>query len=114
MLLHNTLLYFDLSLRTMGSHVVSLNRADAGEHLENFYYEVATPLLRDIEFRYSRGIEPNSLSDRTFSNYFNGSELTVVGKLLPNLPYDSLNSYVYGRTTNDPVTLRGHGDIQVI
>ncbi|XP_063952458.1 uncharacterized protein LOC129255898 [Lytechinus pictus] len=102
-----------LSLQNHGIARRIPERADAGEHLENFYYEVATPLLRDIEFRYSRGIEPNSLSDRTFSNYFNGSELTVVGKLLPNSPYDTLNSYVYGRTTNDPVTLRGHGNIQV-
>ena len=89
-------------------------RADAGKLLENFYYEVATPLLRDVEFRYSRGIQTNSLSSREFSNYFNGSELVVVGKLLPNLRYGTLRSYAYGSTSNRDLTLTSRGDILVI
>ncbi|XP_071509557.1 uncharacterized protein [Diadema antillarum] len=88
-------------------------RADARELLENFYLEVATPLLHDVEFRYSRGVMPNTLSERAFPNYFNGSELLVVGRLNPDLPYNTLNSYVYARTASDDVTLRSRGNIHI-
>ena len=76
-------------------------RADASILLEGFYEEVATPLLYDVQFYYSDGVVPNTLSDRFFSNYFNGSEIVVVGKLDENrLSNHVLRSFIYGKTSN--------------
>lgn len=87
--------------------------ADASLLLEGFYEEVASPLLYDIEFRYSDGIEPQSLSEISFANYFNGSELVVVGKLLPNLRDNILESTVYAKTATENLRLTSSGNIRV-
>ena len=76
-------------------------RADASMLLEGFYEEVATPLLYDVQFYYSNGVVPNTLSERFFPNYFNGSEIVVVGKLDENrLSNHVLRSIIYGKTSN--------------
>ncbi|XP_071961230.1 uncharacterized protein [Antedon mediterranea] len=54
--------------------------SNAVELLEGFYDEVATPLLYDIQVFYLDGIAAD-LSTRVFKNYFNGSEIVVVGRL---------------------------------
>lgn len=87
--------------------------ADASLLLEGFYEEVASPLLYDIEFRYSDGIEPQSLSEISFANYFNGSELVVVGKLLESIRESVLESTVYSKTATENLRLTSTGSIRV-
>ena len=65
--------------------------ADAASQLIGVYDEVATPLLFNILIEYFGSVvDPNSLSKTVFSNYFNGSELTIAGRLInantANLP----------------------------
>ncbi|XP_071817702.1 uncharacterized protein [Apostichopus japonicus] len=86
--------------------------ADASLLLEGFYEEVASPLLYDIEFRYSDGIEPQSLSEISFANYFNGSELVVVGKLLESIRESVLESTVYSKTATENLRLTSTGSIR--
>ena len=81
-------------------------RADASMLLEGFYEEVATPLLYDVQFYYSEGVVPNTLSERFFPNYFNGSEIVVVGKLdETRLSSHVLRSFVYGKTASEEISL---------
>ncbi|XP_077999603.1 inter-alpha-trypsin inhibitor heavy chain H3-like [Glandiceps talaboti] len=56
--------------------------SDATLQLKGFYDEVATPLLFDVDIQYpSENVDPNSVTQSSFKNYFNGSELVVAGKL---------------------------------
>ncbi|XP_022107830.1 uncharacterized protein LOC110988530 [Acanthaster planci] len=81
-------------------------RADASILLQGFYDEVATPLLYDLQFYYSEGVVPNTLSNRFFANYFNGSEIVIVGKLDENrLANHVLRSFMYGKTADSEVSL---------
>ncbi|XP_038066966.1 uncharacterized protein LOC119736992 [Patiria miniata] len=81
-------------------------RVDASILLQGFYDEVATPLLYDVQFYYSEGVVPNTLSERFFPNYFNGSEIVVVGKLdEARLSSHVLRSFVYGKTASEEISL---------
>ncbi|XP_033119583.1 uncharacterized protein LOC117118951 [Anneissia japonica] len=67
--------------------------SDAVELLAGFYDEVATPLLYDIQVFYLDGIAAD-LSTRVFKNYFNGSEIVVVGRLNDYRQRDILKSRI--------------------
>ncbi|XP_015280584.1 PREDICTED: inter-alpha-trypsin inhibitor heavy chain H5 [Gekko japonicus] len=54
---------------------------DATEHLKGFYNEIRTPLLSDIRVDYPVG-SVEHVTQKLFSNYFNGSEIVIAGKLL--------------------------------
>lgn len=88
-------------------------RADASLLLENFYNEISTPFLFDIEVFYSDGVRPRSLSERFFPNYFNGSELVIVGGLDANRRRDDLTSFVYAKSATDEVSLTAQRDTRV-
>lgn len=49
--------------------------------LQGFYDEVATPLLTDVTMVYAGG---SNLTQTNFSQYYNGSEIVVVGELTDN------------------------------
>ncbi|XP_076031432.1 inter-alpha-trypsin inhibitor heavy chain H4-like [Oratosquilla oratoria] len=56
---------------------------DANKQLYNFYRELSTPLLHDLDFQYSLdAVQSESLTNRRFYSYFQGSELMVSGKLV--------------------------------
>ena len=49
------------------------------------YSEVATPTMNNIKVTYvGDSIDPESLTEADFPNYFDGSELIVAGKLRDN------------------------------
>ncbi len=55
---------------------------DAAKQLEDFYQRIGTPVLFDVEIEYdSNAIDPNFVSQTKFPQYYQGSEVVVVGKL---------------------------------
>ena len=48
---------------------------------QGFYEEVATPLLIDVTMSYEGG---TNLTQTVFSQYYNGSEIVVAGKITDN------------------------------
>ncbi|XP_027134696.1 inter-alpha-trypsin inhibitor heavy chain H3 isoform X2 [Larimichthys crocea] len=55
--------------------------SDADLQLKGFYEEVATPLLTDVTMTY---VGSTNLTQTTFSQYYNGSEIVVAGQLIDN------------------------------
>ncbi|XP_034023472.1 inter-alpha-trypsin inhibitor heavy chain H3b [Thalassophryne amazonica] len=55
--------------------------SDADLQLKGFYEEVATPLLIDVTMTYAGG---TNLTQTTFSQYYNGSEIVVAGQITNN------------------------------
>lgn len=56
--------------------------SDASKQLENFYNELNSPTLVDVEVVYqTNSVEPTSLTQSIFPQYFSGSELVIAGKL---------------------------------
>ncbi|XP_030632203.1 inter-alpha-trypsin inhibitor heavy chain H3 isoform X3 [Chanos chanos] len=55
--------------------------SDADIQLQGFYEEVATPLLTNVQMKYT-GAENVTQTD--FSHYYNGSEIVVAGQLTDN------------------------------
>ncbi|XP_015817649.3 inter-alpha-trypsin inhibitor heavy chain H5 isoform X1 [Nothobranchius furzeri] len=54
--------------------------ADASAMLKGFYDEIGTPLLSDIRVNYTED-SVDYVTQNLFTNYFNGSELVIAGKL---------------------------------
>ncbi len=53
------------------------------------YFQVSSPVLRDVHFRYQEDeILANSLTSTNFHTYYQGSELVVAGRL-PYVGYDT-------------------------
>ncbi|XP_068449823.1 inter-alpha-trypsin inhibitor heavy chain H3-like [Clinocottus analis] len=55
--------------------------SDADLQLKGFYEEVATPLLTDVTMIYNGG---TNLTQTSFSQYYNGSEIVVAGQITDN------------------------------
>ncbi|XP_017305529.1 inter-alpha-trypsin inhibitor heavy chain H3 isoform X3 [Ictalurus punctatus] len=55
--------------------------SDADLQLQGFYEEVATPLLTDLQLNY---IGAANLTQTSFRQYYNGSEIVVSGKITDN------------------------------
>ncbi|RXN00229.1 Inter-alpha-trypsin inhibitor heavy chain H5 [Acipenser ruthenus] len=54
--------------------------ADARTMLKGFYDEIGTPLLSDIHIDYTEDTVEH-VTQKLFTNYFNGSEIVIAGKL---------------------------------
>ncbi|XP_017267087.1 inter-alpha-trypsin inhibitor heavy chain H5 [Kryptolebias marmoratus] len=54
--------------------------ADASAMLKGFYDEIGTPLLSDISINYTEN-SVDFVTQNLFTNYFNGSEIVIAGKL---------------------------------
>uniref|UniRef100_A0A4W6D8F3 Inter-alpha-trypsin inhibitor heavy chain 5 n=1 Tax=Lates calcarifer TaxID=8187 RepID=A0A4W6D8F3_LATCA len=54
--------------------------ADASAMLKGFYDEIGTPLLSDIRINYTED-SVHYVTQHLFTNYFNGSEIVIAGKL---------------------------------
>ncbi|XP_060766197.1 inter-alpha-trypsin inhibitor heavy chain H3-like [Neoarius graeffei] len=55
--------------------------SDADLQLEGFYKEVATPLLTDVQLKYTGA---SNLTQTSFRQYYNGSEIVVAGRITDN------------------------------
>ncbi|KAG8129836.1 hypothetical protein E2320_016520 [Naja naja] len=71
-----------LSLENRGVARRIYEDADATLQLKGFYDEIASPLLYDVELSYLDGVA-EGLTQNLFPNYFQGSELVVVGRVKP-------------------------------
>ncbi|CAM4731632.1 unnamed protein product [Leuciscus chuanchicus] len=70
-----------LSLENKGVARRIYEDSDADLQLQGFYKEVATPLLTDVHLSY-QGVD--KLTQSTFSQYYNGSEIMVAGHIIGN------------------------------
>ncbi|KAJ9587865.1 hypothetical protein L9F63_018699 [Diploptera punctata] len=71
-----------LSLKNSGFSRRIYEAADTALQLTDFYKEISSPLLADVEFEYTPDqVEDGTLTTRVFRRLFAGSELVVAGKL---------------------------------
>ncbi|XP_078092042.1 inter-alpha-trypsin inhibitor heavy chain H5 [Mustelus asterias] len=77
--------------------------SDASTQLKGFYDEIGTPLLSDIRVDYSED-SVSYVTQNFFTNYFNGSELVVAGKLT-NSTADNLHVQVTASTSDKHLML---------
>ncbi|MCJ8741886.1 hypothetical protein PDJAM_G00075950 [Pangasius djambal] len=73
-----------LALENRGIARMVYEDADAALQLKGFYDEVASPLLSDIQLSYLDD-QAYDVTWSLFSNYFQGSELVVTGKIKPDI-----------------------------
>ncbi|XP_068162661.1 inter-alpha-trypsin inhibitor heavy chain H5 [Antennarius striatus] len=77
--------------------------ADASAMLKGFYDEIGTPLLSDIRINYtSNSVE--YVTQHLFTNYFNGSEIVIAGKLT-NESAESLHVQVTASNNDKSIIL---------
>ncbi|XP_036594594.1 inter-alpha-trypsin inhibitor heavy chain H4-like [Trichosurus vulpecula] len=78
--------------------------SDANLQLQDFYQEVANPLLTTVKFQYpDNAVE--LLTQDNFRVFFKGSELVVAGKLMPQAP-DLLLAQVRGQSNTQDVNFQ--------
>ncbi|XP_035003898.2 inter-alpha-trypsin inhibitor heavy chain H5 [Hippoglossus stenolepis] len=77
--------------------------ADASAMLKGFYDEIGTPLLSDIRINYTDD-SVQYVTQRLFTNYFNGSEIVIAGKLT-NRSAESLHVQVTASNNDRTIIL---------
>ena len=76
---------------TLLAHWITLVSQFWGRSINRIYFQVSSPLLRNVRFRYQEDeILANSLTSTNFHTYYQGSELVVAGRLpVTNVQSDS-------------------------
>uniref|UniRef100_UPI0037E8CD7E inter-alpha-trypsin inhibitor heavy chain H5 n=1 Tax=Semicossyphus pulcher TaxID=241346 RepID=UPI0037E8CD7E len=77
--------------------------ADASAMLKGFYDEIGTPLLSDIRINYTEN-SVQYVTQHLFTNYFNGSEIVIAGKLT-NQSAESLHVQVTASNNDKSIIL---------
>ncbi|KAM8882982.1 inter-alpha-trypsin inhibitor heavy chain H5 [Synchiropus picturatus] len=77
--------------------------ADASAMLKGFYDEIGTPLLSDIRINYTED-SVQYVTQHFFTNYFNGSEIIIAGKLA-NQSAESLHVQVTASNNDKSIIL---------
>ncbi|XP_022604811.1 inter-alpha-trypsin inhibitor heavy chain H5 [Seriola dumerili] len=77
--------------------------ADASAMLKGFYDEIGTPLLSDIRINYTED-SVKYVTQHMFTNYFNGSEIVIAGKLT-NQSAESLHVQVTASNNDKSIIL---------
>ncbi|KAF6720698.1 Inter-alpha-trypsin inhibitor heavy chain H5 [Oryzias melastigma] len=77
--------------------------ADASAMLKGFYDEIGTPLLSDIRINYTESTV-GYVTQNLFTNYFNGSEIVIAGKLT-NSSAESLHVQVTASNNDKSIVL---------
>ncbi|KAJ8006943.1 hypothetical protein DPEC_G00112450 [Dallia pectoralis] len=77
--------------------------SDASAMLKGFYDEIGTPLLSDIRVNYPEDLV-QYVTQHSFSNYFNGSEIVIAGKLT-NQSAESLHVQVTASNSDKSIVL---------
>ncbi|XP_072137036.1 inter-alpha-trypsin inhibitor heavy chain H3-like isoform X1 [Mobula birostris] len=78
--------------------------SDATLQLQGFYDEVANPLLLDIELQYP-GNAISELTQTSFRQYYNGSEIVVCGRI-SDRSLETLTTDIVAQTGNEKLTLK--------
>ncbi|XP_032996612.1 inter-alpha-trypsin inhibitor heavy chain H3 [Lacerta agilis] len=84
--------------------------SDSALQLQDFYNEVANPLLTEVEFKYPE----NAISDLTqnnFKHYYAGSEIVVAGRIIDN-DLNSINAEVKAHGAEQDVTYAEQSDVE--
>lgn len=92
-----------MSLENCGTMRRIPEDANASVMLKGFYDEIGTPLLSDIRVEYSEDAV-EYITQNLFTNYFNGSELIVAGKLT-NHSSESLHVQVTASNSERSIVL---------
>ncbi|OWF51846.1 inter-alpha-trypsin inhibitor heavy chain H4-like [Mizuhopecten yessoensis] len=75
-----------ISLRNYGTAYKIYEDKDASKQLGDFFREIESVTLRDVKFQYPVEIVvKEDLTETSFSNFFNGSEIVVAGNLQPEV-----------------------------
>ncbi|XP_038132629.1 inter-alpha-trypsin inhibitor heavy chain H5 [Cyprinodon tularosa] len=92
-----------MSLENCGMMRRISEEADASAMLKGFYNEIGTPLLSDIRINYTEN-SVSYVTQNLFTNYFNGSEIVVAGKLADHSA-ESLHVQVTATNNDRVITL---------
>merc|ERR1712038_1585567 len=68
----------------------------AALQLEDFYAQISSPVLSNLEFEYVGGVEEASTSDRELNTFFRGGEFIVSGKLSTSAEQPSIGVKISG------------------
>jgi von Willebrand factor type A domain-containing protein/vault protein inter-alpha-trypsin-like protein len=74
---------------------------DASAQIQGFYETIATPLLRSVYVEYTEGVA--DAAPTYFARAYAGSELTVVGRLLPGVT--NVTVHIAGRSSDGDFAL---------
>ncbi|OWF51845.1 Inter-alpha-trypsin inhibitor heavy chain H4 [Mizuhopecten yessoensis] len=75
-----------ISLQNYGTAYKIYEDEDASEQLDDFFRGIESVTLRDVKFQYPVDIVvKEDLTETSFSNFFNGSEIVVAGTLQPEV-----------------------------
>ncbi|XP_038628352.1 inter-alpha-trypsin inhibitor heavy chain H4 isoform X2 [Tachyglossus aculeatus] len=83
--------------------------SDAALQLQDFYQEVATPLLKHVEFEFQDNTVLE-LSQNNFNLFFKGSELVVAGKL-HNKEQEKLSVLIKGQSNGKNLTFEAEANV---
>lgn len=92
-----------MSLENCGMMRRIHEEADASAMLKGFYDEIGTPLLSDIRINYTED-SVQYVTQHLFTNYFNGSEIVIAGKLT-NQSAESLHVQVTASNNDKSIIL---------
>ncbi|XP_050513789.1 inter-alpha-trypsin inhibitor heavy chain H4-like isoform X2 [Diabrotica virgifera virgifera] len=93
-----------LSLKNLGFSRHIYEGPDAHIQLQNFYNDISSPLLSDIEFEYTDDV--TEVSKLKFPIYFKGSELVVAGKYPMNEAFDTSKWKVKSKGKRGEISLQ--------
>ncbi len=80
---------------------------DAAIQLEDFYLEIANPMLSNVKFQYvGAGFKNNTVTNTKFDTFFDGNEYVVTGKIDTDQPLDELEIVVQGDGSSGQYTKR--------
>ncbi|XP_019399285.1 PREDICTED: inter-alpha-trypsin inhibitor heavy chain H2 [Crocodylus porosus] len=83
---------------------------ETSSQMQQFYSQVSTPLLRNIEFNYPQE-SVSDITQNSFHNYFGGSEIVVSGKVdTQNLQH--LESIVTATASNAQLVMETLADVE--
>ncbi len=108
-------LLIQLALQNQGYARRIYETADASKQLQNAYFEISRPVIFDVDFEYEPGVSnPDDLTRWRFPFYFEGSEVSVAGKVVDRPTSNVLQGSVTGQTATGQ-TYRGDSrqDIRV-
>ena len=75
-----------LSLSTEGKVKRNYAENDAADQLRNFYQEISTPLLYNLDFiSDSNVVDQETITQHKFPTYFKGTEVLLMWKVKPEL-----------------------------
>ncbi|CAH1794595.1 unnamed protein product [Owenia fusiformis] len=79
--------------------------ADAVSQLDTFYKKISSPSLLNVRVDYLNAvIEAGSVTQNTYPQYFNGTEIVIAGKIQDSAS-EVLTATVYGNTATNEIDL---------